>query len=195
MILYLHGFLSSPQSFKAQMMAVRMHKLMRGHQWICPQLPLSPTASIIDVKRLLVGIAWDDLTLVGSSLGGFYATYLAEYFGCRAVLLNPVTQPYRDLGKWLGEQQLWHGGRTIVFEPHHLDELCALEVPVITNPERYYLIATTGDETLNYRDMVEKYSRAKLTLIEGSDHGISDFSKYLDDVLKFAGVYNITPEF
>ncbi|GAB3627207.1 esterase [Pandoraea terrae] len=193
MILYLHGFRSSPRSFKAQLMAAHMHAMGRGQDWACPQLPISPTATIVDAQRLLVGIAPEDLTIVGSSLGGYYATYLAERLGCRAVLLNPATRPYLDLHKWLGEHPLWHGGGTVVVEPYHLDELRALEVPAVTRPERYYLVAATGDETLDYRDMLAKYPGAKLTLIEGSDHGISDFPKYLDDVLRFAGIDDSAP--
>jgi predicted esterase YcpF (UPF0227 family) len=188
MILYLHGFRSSPRSFKAQLMAARMHRLGLGQHWACPQLPPSPLAAVVDAQRLLAGVSADELTIVGSSLGGYYATYLAEKLGCRAVLLNPATHPYDDLGKWLGEQPLWHGGGTIVVEPRHLDELRMIDVARITRPERYYLVAATGDQTLDYRDMVAKFPGAKLTLIEGSDHGISDFENYMDDVLRFAGV-------
>lgn len=188
MILYLHGFRSSPRSFKAQLMAARMHALGLGHDWACPQLPPSPLAAVVDAQRLLTGVAPDDLTIVGSSLGGYYATYLAEKLGCRAVLLNPAVHPYQDLDKWLGEQPMWHGGGTIVVEPRHLDELRMIEVPQITRPERYYLVAATGDQTLDYRDMLTKYPGAKVTQIEGSDHGISDFANYMDDVLRFAGV-------
>ena len=188
MILYLHGFRSSPRSFKAQLMAARMHRLGLGHAWACPQLPPSPLAAVVDAQRLLTGVAADELTIVGSSLGGYYATYLAEKLGCRAVLLNPATRPYDDLGKWLGEQPMWHGGGTIVVEPRHLDELRMIDVTQITRPERYYLVAATGDQTLDYRDMVAKFPGAKLTLIDGSDHGISDFADYMDDVLRFAGI-------
>lgn len=188
MILYLHGFRSSPRSFKAQLMAARMHALGLGHEWACPQLPASPMAAVVDAQRLLSGVAAEDLTIIGSSLGGYFATYLAEKLGCRCVVLNPATQPYRDLDKWLGEQPLWHGGGTIVVEPRHLDELRALEVANITRPERYFLIAATGDETLDYRDMVAKYPGARTTVIEGSDHGISDFAEHMDDVLRFAGI-------
>ncbi|VVD71637.1 esterase [Pandoraea capi] len=188
MILYLHGFRSSPRSFKAQLMAARMHGLGLGHAWACPQLPPSPLAAVVDAQRLLAGVVPDALTIVGSSLGGYYATYLAEKLGCRAVLLNPATRPYDDLGKWLGEQPMWHGGGSIVVEPRHLDELRMIDVAQITRPERYCLVAATGDQTLDYRDMLAKYPGAKLTLIEGSDHGISDFANYMDDVLRFAGI-------
>ncbi len=126
--------------------------------------------------------------MIGSSLGGYYATWLAERHGCRAVLLNPAVEPDRDLAKYLGTQVLWHGGGSIVVEPRHLDEFRALAVASITRPERYYLIATTGDEVLDYRDMLKFYAGVDTTLIEGSDHGIQDFAEYRDRVLAFCGI-------
>lgn len=188
MILYLHGFRSSPRSFKAQLLAARLIALGRGHEWICPQLPVSPAAAILDAQRLMAGYPPDEVTLIGSSLGGFYATYLAEKRGCRAVMLNPATRPYADLEKWLGEQPLWHGGGSVLVEPRHLDELRMLDIPAITRPERYYLVAATGDEVLDYRDMLAKFPGAKTTLIDGGDHGISSFCDYADDVLAFCGI-------
>lgn len=130
----------------------------------------------------------DTPRLIGSSLGGYLATWLAEKHGWRAVVLNPATDPADDLDQYLGEQPLWHGGGSIVVEPRHLDELRALRVPAITHPERYYLIAATGDEVLDYRDMLAHYPGAKTTLIEGGDHGISSFATYCDAVLEFCGV-------
>lgn len=188
MILYLHGFRSSPHSFKARLLAARLQALGHADAWVCPQLPVSPLASVDSAERLIEGIAPEQLTLIGSSLGGYYATYLAERAGCRCVLLNPATHPYDDLEPWLGEQPLWHGGGSVLVERHHLGELRALEVPNITRPERYWLIAATGDEVLDYRDMLAKYPGARTTLIDGGDHGISDFAAYLDDVLEFGGI-------
>lgn len=127
-----------------------------------------------------------NVTLIGSSLGGYFATYLAEKHGWPAVLLNPAVVPQRDLSAYLGEQPLWHGVGSIVVEPHHLDELRALGVASITQPERYYLMAATGDEVLDYREMLAHYPGARTTLIEGSDHAISEFAQYVDDVLAFA---------
>jgi len=123
--------------------------------------------------------------MIGSSLGGYYATYLAEKHGWRAVLLNPAVTPDRDLSRYLGEQLLWHGGGSIVVEPRHLDELRALNVASVTQPERYYLFAATGDEVLDYRDMLARFSGVRTRLIEGSDHGISEFADYVDDVIAF----------
>jgi uncharacterized protein len=133
------------------------------------------------------------VTLVGSSLGGYFATHLAEKHGWPAALLNPAVVPQRDLSAYLGEQPLWHGGGSIVVEPHHLDELRALGVGSITRPERYYLLAATGDEVLDYREMLAHYPGARTTLIEGSDHAISEFAQYVDQVLAFCDAEHVEP--
>jgi hypothetical protein len=182
-ILYLHGFRSSPDSFKARVMAARLAELGRSDEWCCPMLPVSPLEAVTLAESLVQGAR--NVTVVGSSLGGFFATYLAEKHGWPAVLLNPAIVPQRDLSHYLGEQPLWHGGGSIVVEPHHLDELRSLGVASVTRPERYYLIAATGDEVLDYREMLAHYPGARTTLIEGSDHAISEFPHYVDEVLAF----------
>ncbi|MBN3813062.1 YqiA/YcfP family alpha/beta fold hydrolase [Paraburkholderia sp. Ac-20347] len=187
MIVYLHGFRSSPQSFKARLLAARLAELGRADEWLCPTLPVSPDETIELVEREIAQKArpGERITLLGSSLGGFFATQLAEKHGWRAVLLNPAVVPDRDLSKYLGEQPLWHGGGSIVVEPRHLQELRALAVARITRPERYYLIAATGDEVLDYREMLAHYPGVQTHLIEGSDHGISEFADYVDEVIRF----------
>lgn len=189
MIVYLHGFRSSPQSFKARLLDARLKALGRGGEWLCPTLPVSPFETVALVEREIAARAQagERITLIGSSLGGFFATHLAEKHGWRAVLLNPAVMPDRDLSKYLGEQPLWHGGGSIVVEPRHLDELRALAVTKVTEPQRYYLIAATGDEVLDYREMLAHYPGAKTRLIDGSDHGISEFADYVDDVILFCG--------
>jgi uncharacterized protein len=186
-IVYLHGFRSSPQSFKARLLAARLAELGRADEWLCPTLPVSPDETVELVEREIAQKArpGERITLLGSSLGGFFATQLAEKHGWRAVLLNPAVVPDRDLSKYLGEQPLWHGGGSIVVEPRHLQELRALAVARITRPERYYLIAATGDEVLDYREMLAHYPGVQTHLIEGSDHGISEFADYVDEVIRF----------
>ena len=188
MILYLHGFRSSPKSFKARLLAARMAELGRADEWRCPMLPVSPREAVAVAEAQVAGVPADRVTVIGSSLGGYFATHLAEKHGWRAVLLNPAVLPQRDLSAYLGEQPLWHGGGSIVVEPHHLDELRALGVASITKPERYYLIAATGDEVLDYREMVMHYPGVETRLIVGSDHAISEFAEYVDDVLAFCGI-------
>jgi len=192
MILYLHGFRSSPQSFKSRLLAARLEALGLAGDWCCPALPVAPLAAIAlaeqTVAEALARSGPQPVTVIGSSLGGYYATWLAQQHGWRAVLLNPATMPQDDLHQYLGEQPLWHGGGSIVVEQAHLDQLRTLAIATITQPQRYYLIAATGDEVLDYRDMLAKYAGAQTVLVDGGDHGLSDFARYMDGVLEFCGI-------
>lgn len=190
MLLYLHGFRSSPQSFKSRLVQERMREWGVAKHFACPVLNVSPSEAIAQAEAAIRGAragGETDIAIIGSSLGGFYARWLAERHGCRAVLLNPAIHPWTDLEKYLGEQPLYHGGGSVVVERRHLDELLALRVDAITSPERYYLLAATGDEVLDYREMVAACPGARIRIIEGSDHGISEFEDYVDDVLAFCG--------
>lgn len=201
MILYLHGFRSSPDSAKARLMAGAMAKRGLAADWCCPQLPASPAAALDLALGLLrdrlgapaaVGGGDDSpadrLTVIGSSLGGFYATWLAERLGCRAVLLNPVVHAARDLSTQVGSHRTFHGDEPFEFLPGHVDELARAEadIPVLTRPERYFLLAATGDEVLDWREMRDRFAGSRQRIIEGSDHGISDFADWLPEVLEFA---------
>lgn len=187
-LLYLHGFRSSPRSFKARVVQQRMEAAGRADALICPQLPASPQAAMELVLKLVERYSDkgpDALAIVGSSLGGFYATWLAERFGCRAALINPAVDPLKDLDKHVGVTTAWHTGEPFEFKREYIDELAALKVDRITQPERYFLLAATGDEVLDYRDMVAHYDGAHQHVIDGSDHAVSEFEHYVDEVLAF----------
>jgi len=192
-LLYLHGFRSSPRSFKARVVQQRMEAAGLAASLVCPQLPASPQAAMELVLTLVDRYAAkgeNELAIVGSSLGGFYATWLAERFGCRAALINPAVDPLKDLDKHVGVTTAWHTGEPFEFKREYIDELAALKVAQITRPERYFLLAATGDEVLDYRDMVAHYTGAHQHVIQGSDHAVSEFEQYVDEVLAFclAGV-------
>jgi predicted esterase YcpF (UPF0227 family) len=186
-LLYLHGFRSSPRSFKARVVHQRMAQLGRAQSLICPQLPASPKAAM-ELVLTLAERHKDSLAIVGSSLGGFYATWLAERFGCRALLINPAVDPLKDLDKHVGVTTAWHSDEPFEFKREYIDELAGLRVARITRPERYFLLAATGDEVLDYRDMVAHYAGAHQHVIEGSDHAVSEFEQYVDEVLAFCGM-------
>jgi predicted esterase YcpF (UPF0227 family) len=188
MILYLHGFRSSPLSFKARLIAGRMRELGCAGDYHCPQLPASPRDAIALAAHIAAHSKADDLTLIGSSLGGYYATWLAQQMGCRAVLLNPAVAPPRDLEKYVGVTTAYHSDQPFEFKLEYVDQLKEYAVTWITQPERYFLIAATGDEVLDWREMVAHYPAARQRVIEGSDHGLSDFSAYVDEVLRFCGI-------
>ncbi len=188
MILYLHGFRSSPLSFKARLVGERLQALGRGADYVCPQLPASPRQAIALAQRLMQDQSPEKLVLIGSSLGGYYATWLAEQAGCRAVLLNPAVKPPQDLERYVGVSTTYHSNEPFEFRREYIDELRALAVPRITRPERYFLVAATGDEVLDWRDMTAHYPQARQRIIDGGDHGLSGFADYLDEVLAFCGI-------
>lgn len=184
-ILYLHGFRSSPRSTKARLMAA--HFAQTEHRFVCPQLPASPALAMELACELIEdrGDATKDWALIGSSLGGFYATFLAEQYGCRTALLNPAVHPDVDLGAQIGEGFAYDGETPFEFKGEYLDQLVTLKVAAITKPARYFLLAATGDEVLDWRQMRDHYIGAKQHIIEGSDHAISEFSDYVDEVASF----------
>ena len=189
MILYLHGFRSSPLSMKGRLLAGRMAALGRADEYVAPQLPASPRLAMEQAVALVAHVPAQELCIVGSSLGGYYATWMAEQLGCRAVLLNPAVTPLLDLEKYVGVTTMYHSDEPFEFRREYIDELRAFAVPAITRPERYFLIAATGDEVLDYRTMVAHYAGARQHVIDGSDHGISEFAQYVDAVLAFGHVH------
>lgn len=187
MILYLHGFRSSPDSFKARKMAEYLQILGRSEEYLCPQLPASPLLAIQMLEDLLVRYSGNDnkLTLIGSSLGGYYATWLAEKHGYKAVLLNPAVKPPRDLEKYVGITTAYHSDTVFEFKAEYVDELRAYAVDQISEPLRYFLLAATGDEVLDWREMTAHYPAARQLIIDGSDHGMADFVEHLDQIMAF----------
>lgn len=187
MILYIHGFNSSALSFKAGLVRERMAVLGRGGELACPELPHRPREAIELLEGLVKERPAGDVSLIGSSLGGYYATWLAERYGNRVVLVNPAVRPYILLAQALGPQKNLYTGAGYELTREHLAELRALEVASVT-PARYLLITRTGDEVLDYREAVEKYRGCEQLVIEGGDHGFGDFERYLDRALRFCGV-------
>jgi predicted esterase YcpF (UPF0227 family) len=194
-ILYLHGFTSGPQSRKVQTLAARMAQLGLAERLTCPQLPASPAAAISMAEDILarkVG-AGETVTLVGSSLGGFYSTWLAEQHGLKAVLVNPAVVAALELERYLGPQTWLYTGEPFEFTHQHIAELRALEVPTLPEPTRYWLLAEEGDEVLDYRQAVTRYAGARQTVLPGGDHSFTRWNDYLDTILVFAGLLPETP--
>jgi predicted esterase YcpF (UPF0227 family) len=186
MLLYLHGFRSSPRSFKARLFAEHFARIGASDQFSCPQLPASPAAAARLLVEHVASLDSQRLTLVGSSLGGYYATWLAERLGCRAVLLNPAVHPERDLAHHLGVQKVYYSEESVEIRREFLGELEALWVEPLTRLERYFLVAAKGDELLDWREMSARYHGARQWILEGSDHGLSQFREQIGEVLAFA---------
>lgn len=185
-LLYLHGFRSSPRSTKAQQVARRVAEHHPGVTLWCPQLPPSPRAAMALVMQGIADWPCERMAVIGSSLGGYYATWVAEQTGCRAALLNPAVHPDRDLARYIGELGNWHDPEEkFHFRPEFVAELQGLHSPAITRPERYYALIAKGDEVLDWREMSAHYPGAHQRLLEGSDHAIHDFADHLPEVLAF----------
>lgn len=182
MLIYIHGFNSSAQSFKAGMLRAAMARRGCAHCYACPELSHRPSAAMAQLQTLLAAHDPHLVTLVGSSLGGFYATWLAEHCGVRAVLVNPAVRPYDLLASQLGPQTNLYTAAPYELTPAHLAELRALEVGHIT-PARYVLITAAGDEVLDYRDGVRRYAGCEQVVVSGGDHGFSEFSTHVDRVI------------
>ena len=188
-LLYLHGFRSSPLSAKAQKMAAWVSACHPGMTWWCPQLPPSPGQAMQQVLQGIAGWSTERMAVMGSSLGGFYATCVAEQKNCRAVLLNPAVEPARNLARHIGEQTAWHQpgnpDESFYFEPRFVDELRALQPGLLQCPQNYLAVIAKGDEVLEWREMASRYAGAQIRLLEGGDHALSDFETHLPTILHF----------
>ena len=184
MILYLHGFTSGPLSHKAQALGERMRQ--RGGLFVCPQLPPAP-AEAAELIEALIRAADEPVTLVGSSLGGYYATFFAERYAFKAVLVNPAVLAHVQLADYIGRHANLYTGESFDFTAAHIQQLQALETPTLTHPEKLWVLLETGDATLDYRRAVAKYAGARQTVLEGGDHSFTRWGDYLDDIVAFAG--------
>ena len=184
MLVYLHGFNSSPASHKAQVMKAQMEGRGLGRLYACPALPPLAADAMREIDKLSLG---PKDCLIGSSLGGFYATWLAEKRGCRAVLINPAITPHVGLEAYLGTQENLHTGEPYELTRAHLESWRALQLNRI-DPERYLLLVETGDEVLDWREAARKYEGARMVIRQGGDHSLQSFSEHIGRILAFAGI-------
>jgi uncharacterized protein len=187
MLVYLHGFNSSPHSHKARVLERYMSERGLHGQYACPALSALGSAAIAEIEALMAREAGKPVCFVGSSLGGFYATYLAEKHAAKAVLINPAIEPHIGLRAYLGEQRNLHTGEPYLLTEAHLRDWQRLYVERIT-PSRYLLIVETGDEVLEYREAVKRYAGAEQVVVEGGDHSLQSFPDHLPRILEFAGL-------
>ena len=188
LLVYLHGFRSSPRSSKAVKTGDAI-KALSGEgnpiEWYCPQLFASPKQSMDMVTKHIDQSESDKIVIIGSSLGGFYTNYLAEKYACKGIVLNPAVRAARELAPHVGMLTSYDNDEPFDFRAEYIDELKALQIEKITIPDRYFLIATKGDELLDWREMVEFYSGSHQLVLEGSDHGIADYENHLPKVMEF----------
>jgi uncharacterized protein len=185
-ILYLHGFISSPASKKAVMLGDYLRGQAPDIEYLVPALHHRPAQAMSEVLALCHGKSPADLLVVGSSLGGFYATVAAEKTGCRAVVINPAVHPHAHFGRHVGPQQNLYTGERFDLTREHVAELAALDPPAITRPERYWLIVETADEVLDYREAVAYYAGAFQSVVQGGDHSLSSFPEFVPEIVAWA---------
>jgi predicted esterase YcpF (UPF0227 family) len=189
-IVYLHGFNSGPTSIKGRQLgeAIAAFPEALRPEYYLPQLSHRPAEAVRTVCRWVDAGDHDHLTFVGSSLGGFYATHLAETYGAKAVLINPAVHPDRDLAPYLGAQRNPYTGEAYELTAEHFADLSAFKVARIARPQHYLLLVQTGDEVLDYRVAVAFYAGAWQFVHGGGDHAFHDFAAQLPVILRFAGV-------
>lgn len=190
MILYLHGFNSAPSSHKARAMQAHMEERGLSDRFVCPALPHQPQEAMRVIERELARHDPSRVTIVGSSLGGFYATWFTERHATRAVLINPAIRPHIGLERELGGQQNLYSGERYTLTRAHLEGWRALQVPQV-DPERYLLLLETGDERLDWREAARKYEGARSIIRDGGDHTMKSFAEHLPRILAFAGMERV----
>jgi predicted esterase YcpF (UPF0227 family) len=161
-------------------------RCMSGIDYRVPELHHRPSRAIAQVEEAVRGIPAADLTFVGSSLGGFYATVMAERLGCRAALLNPAVHPHTHFARYLGPQKNLYTGEAFELTQAHIDDLRAMDPASITRPERYWLFVETGDEVLDYREAVAYYAGALHAVVRGGDHSLTSFPEVIPEIADWA---------
>ncbi|MFW2373222.1 MAG: YqiA/YcfP family alpha/beta fold hydrolase [Gammaproteobacteria bacterium] len=194
MLIYIHGFNSSPESFKASLLRKYVASMGLGDTFLVPELSSIPSLAILQLENLVqentlkAEAMNSSVCLIGSSLGGYYATWLAEKYGCRAVLVNPAVRPFELFEDFLGVNRNIHTGEEYELTTDHLQQLGALNVNHITHPDRYLLMLQTGDDILDYKIAIEKYAAVPSIVEEGGGHEFMGFDRHLETVLAFCGV-------
>ena len=188
-LLYLHGFNSSPQSHKAQLITQYMSASNSLDLLICPLIPTVPEQARLFLEQLVEETLENhSLSFVGSSLGGYYATYLAEKYSGSAVLINPSVKPYETLKAHLGENKFYFDEGCWEFTESHILQLEAMYVKDITEAERYLVLLQTGDETLDYHEAELKYKNSHCIIEQGGDHAFIGLERYIPQIMQFSQI-------
>ena len=185
MIIYLHGFRSSATSIKAEQLRQYLRDVEPVHSFWCEDLPISPRKAIDTVSKVIEASPTPPL-IVGSSLGGYYATFLSENFGLKAVLINPACHAAELLEPWVGPHRNLYTGEMFDLTQEHIHELRTLKVAPLDHPERFWVLLETGDEVLDYRTAVETYQGARITIKEGGNHGLESFPEFIPEIVNLA---------
>lgn len=191
MLLYIHGFNSSPLSEKCRLTADYIKQNFPALKFIAPQLPSEPASAMAFLEQITQQAIneGESLNFIGSSLGGYFACYLAEKYGGKAVLVNPAVRPYELFADFIGEQYNPYTEQTYEVKPQHQVDLQALDTPVIKHPDRFLVLLQTGDEVLDYRQALDKYHCCGMRLEAGGDHSFVGYASHLDEICNFLQLF------
>jgi len=181
MVIYIHGFGGSGEGSKAK--AFREYFRSKGENFIAPSLSYVPELAINTLEELIESYN-EDVTLIGSSLGGFYGVYLSQKYSIKTVLLNPSVYPYKTLKSLLGDAPNFYDGSSFKWDECHIDMLENYIAKSI-NQSKLMLLVQKGDELLNYKEAVDKFSAAKMIVDEGGSHGFDGIEQHFEKIREF----------
>jgi len=188
-LVYLHGFRSSSQSRKATLLGQALRTINSDWEYITPDLSFDPGIALAQIEAIICRCPISELTLVGSSLGGFYAEVCAEKFGCRAVLLNPSLSPFDTLAAYVGAQTRLSGdGESFEFTTEHLEILRRHDVQQLSSPEKYLVVVEMGDELLDHNITLKKFAGATAIAVDGGNHDLESFPVHIPALFRHAGL-------
>jgi hypothetical protein len=188
-LVYLHGFRSSSRSRKARLLGEALRTINSDWEYITPDLSFDPGTALTQIEAIISRCPIMDLTLVGSSLGGFYAQVCAEKFGCRAVLLNPSLSPFETLAGYVGAQTPLSGeGEGFEFTTDHLEILRRHDVQQLSSLEKYLVVVEMGDELLDHNITLKKFAGAAAIAVDGGNHDLESFPAHIPALFRHAGL-------
>ena len=185
-VIYLHGFLSGPESAKACAVEVWLSDNRPDIQFMCPSLSAYPGKSIETLEQLIAENLEYTPMLLGSSLGGHWATWLAETCDLPVVLINPAVKPSILLPEYLGvELKNYYSNEVCTLSNSDIEILVSIEKSEIFCKENYWLMTQTKDQTLDYKLAVKKYAGCRQLVEDGGNHSFADFERWVPSAIDF----------